>query len=207
MPRKTHKSRKAHSRRRPHTNPRSITIPAPAPVPAPAPAQTALAVPASVISPADADDSQPANPAPAVGQNPIIAPAQISGLTSRQQAALTFVVVSPSLSQAALAAGVNERTLRRWMDEPLFSEAVARLRAHSADLACQELQTLVLRSVSAITDALDAPDPAIRLRAARFALAYVVKIHQVQSLGSELQEIKDALNANLRSDSGENISP
>ena len=95
-----------------------------------------------------------------------------SNLTFRQQSALPVIAVSPTIIQAARASGIGESTLRRWLEDDHFRDELTRLRQASANLARQELQGLMLRSVSVLTEAMDDPDMAIRLRAARYSLSF-----------------------------------
>ena len=74
--------------------------------------------------------------------------------------------------QAARASGIGERTLRRWLEDGLFREELARHRREYADIVRQELQGLMLRSIAVIAQAIDDPDAAIRLRAARYAQSF-----------------------------------
>lgn len=50
------------------------------------------------------------------------------GLTSRQSKAIDALLAEPTLVRAATLAGVNERTLRRWLTEPVFRTAMFRAR-------------------------------------------------------------------------------
>ena len=116
-----------------------------------------------------------------------------SGLTFRQQSALPIIAVSPSIAQAARTSGIGESTLRRWLEDDQFRDQLTRLRQESAHLARQELQGLMLRSVSVLTEAMDAPDMAIRLRAARYALSFAIQICEAEKLRSDIQALEDAL--------------
>ncbi len=104
---------------------------------------------------------------------------EISGLTLRQQAVLPVMVNSPSLAEGARLSGVSERTLRRWLEDDAFRDELARRRQESADLACQALQGVLLRSVSVLAESLEDPDKSIRLRAARYAMSFAATIRQL----------------------------
>ena len=117
----------------------------------------------------------------------------IPTLSHRQQSALPLVALAPSIAQAARATGVGKTTLRRWLDDPDFRAEVTRLRQETADLARKELQGLMLRGVSVINDALDDPNPAIRLRAARYALSFGDKATDIHRLAADLKDLKDGL--------------
>ena len=116
-----------------------------------------------------------------------------SNLTFRQQSALPIIAASPSIAQAAGAAGIGESTLRRWLEEDDFRDELTRLRQESASLARQELQGLMLRSVSVLTEALEHPDVSIRLRAARYSMSFAVQICEAEKLRSDVQDLEEAL--------------
>ncbi len=114
-------------------------------------------------------------------------------LTHRQQAVLPVMAATPSLAEAARVAGFSERTLRRWLEDDHFRDELTRLRQESASLARQELQGLMLRSVSVLAEAMDAPDMAVRLRAARYALSFAIQVYEAQKLRADIQALEDAL--------------
>ena len=116
-----------------------------------------------------------------------------SDLTHRQQAVLPVMAAAPSLAEAARISGFNERTLRRWLDDDDFRSELTRLRQESAELARRELQGLMLRSVSVLSEAMDDPDKALRLRAARYALSFAVRICETEKLSKEIQDLEDTL--------------
>ena len=115
-----------------------------------------------------------------------------SGLTFRQQAALPTIALSPTLSQAARASGIAERTLRRWLVDPDFLQHIDRRRQETAHLARQELQGLLPLCASVFADAMKSPDPALRLRAARYALSFIIRISEVEKLDANLQDLEEA---------------
>ena len=116
-----------------------------------------------------------------------------SPLTFRQQSALPIIAASPTIPQAARTAGIGESTLRRWLDDDDFRAELVRLRQESAELARRELQGLMLRSVSVLAEAMDDPDKAIRLRAARYAMSFAVRICETGKLNRDIQDLEDAL--------------
>jgi histone H3/H4 len=50
------------------------------------------------------------------------------GLTPKQEQALIALLNEPTIERAAKTAGVGERTLHRWLDEPVFSRAYRKAR-------------------------------------------------------------------------------
>ena len=116
-----------------------------------------------------------------------------SNLSRRQQAVLPVMASAPSLAQAARISGFAERTLRRWLDDDDFRGELTRLRQESAELARLELQGLMLRSVSVLSQAMDDPDKAIRLRAARYAMSFAVRVSETEKLKKDIQDLEDAV--------------
>ena len=114
-------------------------------------------------------------------------------LTFRQQSAMPIVAASPTMARAARASGVDERTLRRWLDDEDFRNELTRLRQESANLARLELQGLMSRGVSVVAEAMDDPDVAVRLRAARYALSFAAQFCEAEKLRSEIQALEEAL--------------
>ena len=115
-----------------------------------------------------------------------------SSLTIRQQSALHIISASPTVAQAARTSGIGESTLRRWLADNNFRRELVRHRQESANLARQELQGLMLRSVSVLTEAMDDPDQAIRLRAARYALSFAAQICEAEKLRNDIRTLEAA---------------
>ena len=102
------------------------------------------------------------------------------GLSFRQQEALPIIAAAPTLAEAARSAGIGHTTLYRWLEDDRFRYELTRLREDTADLARQELQGLMLRSVSVLAEALEDPDKDFRLRAARYSLTFAGRIAETQ---------------------------
>ncbi len=116
-----------------------------------------------------------------------------SPLTLRQQSALSIIAASPSVAQAARASGVGQSTIYRWMEDDDFRGELSRIRQQSAELARRELQGLMLRSVSVLADAMEDPDKAVRLRAARYAMSFAVRISEIEDLRKQVQELEEVI--------------
>ena len=116
-----------------------------------------------------------------------------SGLSSRQQEALPIIAAAPTLAEAARSAGIGHTTLYRWLEDDRFRYELTRLREQSADLARQELQGLMLRSVSVLAEALEDPDKDFRLRAARYSLTFAGRIAETQGLLKKIDSLEQSL--------------
>ena len=115
---------------------------------------------------------------------------EISGLSHRQIAVLPIVALSPSIAQAARQSGVSERTLRRWVDEPAFSQQLYQLHRESYSLARRQLMGLVPHFISVFArEAIENPDSAIRIRAADHGMYYALKLAEVEKISQDLDDV------------------
>ena len=115
-------------------------------------------------------------------------------LTPRQQAVLPVLALSHSIAQAARDTGVSERTIYRWLNDAEFREQLSQLQEASYDLSRRQLQALAPHFLSVIArEAIENPDPALRVRAARYGMDYAVKFCDVDRLGDALRGLQDTL--------------
>ena len=109
---------------------------------------------------------------------------------------LPGIALARSLAQAAKDTGVAERTLCRWLEDPSFRQELDRLRQESYDLARQQAQAAMPMCLSILADAaLESPDPALRVRAARYLLSYGVKFVEADNLRERLKSVEDAFHS------------
>ena len=113
-----------------------------------------------------------------------------SDLTFRQQASLPVIAFSPTIAQAARASGIGESTLCRWLSDPAFSQQIDRMRHDTAQLARQELLGLMPLCASVFADAMQSPDPSLRLRAARYPLSFIIRVSEVEKLNADIQDLE-----------------
>ncbi len=118
---------------------------------------------------------------------------QLFAPTFRQQAALPVIASSPTIAQAARASGVGESTIRRWLDDPAFRDHLLRLRQEPALQARREVQCLTPICASVFAEAMQSPDPALRLRAARYASSFILRISEVEQLNAGIWDLEEAL--------------
>ncbi len=115
---------------------------------------------------------------------------ELSPLSLRQQTVLPVLALSPSVAQAARQSGLSERTLRRWLDEPAFREQLSRLHQESYELARRQLQALVPHFLSVLTaEAIENPDPSVRIRAARYAMSYALRFCETDRLAADARDL------------------
>ena len=121
-----------------------------------------------------------------------------SSLPSRQQAALPVLACSSSLAQAARDSGVSESTLRRWLADPHFNSMLADLRRQSFRVARQRILSLMPLCADVLAQALQDPDPAIRLRATRYAMSFNSRTVELEQLHSDLESLEATVEAQGR---------
>jgi len=115
-----------------------------------------------------------------------------SGLSHRQRAALPVVAFAPSIAQAARFSGIAESTLRRWLANPDFRQCVDRMREETVYAAHQEFKGLLPSCAAVFADAMQSPDPALRLRAARYAISFILRLNEADRLSADLQGLQSA---------------
>ena len=111
--------------------------------------------------------------------------------TARQQRAIEALLSAPSRTAAAKQSGVSERTLRRWLATPAFRghyEAAGRARMYDAMTL---LRAAVTDAVATLRDALSAPQPADRIRAAALLLEHGVNV-EVDELAARVAALETA---------------
>ena len=116
-------------------------------------------------------------------------------LTPRQRATILILAGANSVAAAARMSRVSRRTLHRWLKDEEFRQKLAEQANKSGQLARLQLQEISLRAVIALTDALEDPNPALRMRAIRTALDFSGKFNEAQLLHEEIQALEDALPA------------
>ena len=112
-------------------------------------------------------------------------------LTSRQRGTIPILAAANSVAAARMFR-VSRRTLHRWLKDEEFRQKQA---DKSGQLARLQLQEISLRAVIALTDALEDPNPTLRMRAIRTALDFSGKFNEAQLLHEEIQALEDALPA------------
>ena len=114
-------------------------------------------------------------------------------LTPKQTVAMPYIAANPSMTEAAKAAGISRVTLYRWMQDPSFRAELERIRRDAVDLAYAELRGLALKSVTAIAELLEDPDPRVRSMAARTALYNVARAEEVYQLRNRFDVLDRAI--------------
>ncbi len=119
---------------------------------------------------------------------------EVVPLTERQLSAIPYLAAFPSVHQAARAAGIGKSTLYRWLEDDLFREELSRVREETAEFARQEAKGLMLRAVDVFRDAMNDSDVSVRMRAARYSLAFSSEVGFAEKLRREIDHLQTAVN-------------
>ena len=113
-------------------------------------------------------------------------------LSAKQEAALVALLAQPTLSHAAQACGLNEKTLRRWLKQPVFAEEYRTLRRQMTQQAIAQAQqvsgqaVLVLRALMMSNDA----PASARVAAARSILELAMKGLETEDLLQRIEALE-----------------
>jgi hypothetical protein len=116
-------------------------------------------------------------------------------LRPRKERALLAVIAHPVLRDAALAAGVSETTLWRYMRDRDFARRLGEARGASVTHASVQLQGASGEAVKTLRDLMgreDAP-AASRVSAARAVLEHSFRARVVDELQAEVERLKELL--------------
>ena len=116
-------------------------------------------------------------------------------LPRKQEAALAALLQQPTIEKAAVAAGVADSTLRRWLTLPEFRRRYGEARRRLVDAAVLDLQrgcgSAVRALVGIVADA--AQPPAVRVSAARAILDSSFKGAELLDLAERVAALETAL--------------
>jgi len=103
-------------------------------------------------------------------------------ITPRQQRAVRALMENRTNGEAAKAAGIGERTLYRWLSEPLFRQALQDAENQAADMTARRLATGTRLALDVLVTILEseAAGDTLRLQAAK---AWLENYHRARDDG------------------------
>lgn len=113
-------------------------------------------------------------------------------LTERQMRAIETLLREPTTRAAAAAAGVNEKTLWRWLSDPTFAQAYRNARSRLLESTLVALQAAAIEAVKVLQEVMsnyEAPPPA-RVSAARAVLEFAIKGHDLIETEERLRQLE-----------------
>jgi hypothetical protein len=120
-------------------------------------------------------------------------------LTLRQAKALEAIMSERSIQAAAQKAGVERKTLYRWMAEESFASALREMRNQTFDRTMNsladaaELAVEVLREILADKEAARKDGASIQIRAASKALDSMLRSRDLIEIEQRLKKLEDLL--------------
>ena len=118
-----------------------------------------------------------------------------SKLSAKQHRAITALLTSKSVTEAATATGQGERTIYRWLSEPAFRQALSAAEGDLIDVATRRLLQLqggALDTLEALLgDGADA-SAGVPLRAAQVVLEHLLKLREMRDIEQRLQALEAA---------------
>lgn len=113
-------------------------------------------------------------------------------MTRRKEIAISNLLKLPTVSEAAEATGIGERTLWRWLQDPSFQEAYRKARRETVSQAVARLQKETSQAVEALAAVMgDAEAPATaRVSAARAVLELAIKAIEIEDIEARIAELE-----------------
>ena len=112
--------------------------------------------------------------------------------TRKQERAIAALLTTDSVTQAASVAGVGERTLYRWLQDPAFLEQYRKARKAALDQAISTLQERSNKAARALIDIVEDREmpPSTRVMAAREILQTSIKGVERDDFESRLEQLE-----------------
>ncbi len=122
----------------------------------------------------------------------------VKGLSANQLDAVTLLVSGMTYAEAAGRLGVSERTVRRYMADPAFKEALAILREQVSQMASNMLIARMANAVAVLVEIMQNPPErhgALRMNAATKILDYAFKVRNQDAAEGRLKRLEEAVAA------------
>lgn len=124
-------------------------------------------------------------------------------LPAKQELALQAVISYPTLKEAALAAGISEATLWRYLKESNFNRRLRETRRDAVNHAVIRLQRASSDAVTVLSDLMrkeDAPSAA-RISAAKSILDYTLRVAEMDRLNARIERLENYIRLRQEEDS------
>jgi len=117
-------------------------------------------------------------------------------LTTTQQRAIAALLSERDIRAAAKKAGVGERTLHRWLDDPAFQAELKTAETRAIDAAIRRLAELSGLAVDTLSAAMndEQTPPATKIRAAEVVLTKRPLLKELYDLEARIAALESRLN-------------
>ena len=115
-------------------------------------------------------------------------------MTQKQSEVLQALLTTTSKEAAASAAGVNRKTIDKYLQNDDFQQEYIRQRRQLIDNACGDLQRAMAEAVQTLTDIMrnDQNGTQSRIQAARSVLEYGVKLTELTDIAARVEALEEA---------------
>ncbi len=105
---------------------------------------------------------------------------------------MAALLVSRDVRSAATAAGVSERSLWRWLQDPQFTQELHQAESEAINTAARRLIGLSDLALNFLNDLLEDPTaaPGLRVRAADLVLTTLLKLREFAVLEARISELE-----------------
>lgn len=116
----------------------------------------------------------------------------------RREKAIAALLSQPTIKQAAKAAGIGERTLHTYLDDPDFKREYQERRRNMLETACGVLTYNVGYAIAALLEITTdkRAGKIARVNAARTILEYALKTFEEMDLQARIEALESATNGN-----------
>jgi DNA-binding MurR/RpiR family transcriptional regulator len=116
-------------------------------------------------------------------------------LSRRHEAVIVALLANPTIKDAAQAAGVNESTVWRLMQNPTFQQRYAAAREKAFDSALGSLEASAVQAINSLQKNLSCGTPAVEVQAGKAILDYSLKVREQFHYAERIRQLEQALKA------------
>ena len=112
----------------------------------------------------------------------------------QRQAVLDALVSGAAVKQAAVTAGVSEKTVRRWLSEPEFSDDIAQARADITKNIMAAVKSKAVQATEVLGEIMDnqKASPYARVQAAKTVLDTAFKAIETAEIVERIEQLEEA---------------
>ena len=118
-------------------------------------------------------------------------------LTVKHEKALISLLAGGDLKDAARAAGVEKRTIYRWLDIPIFHDELTRRKSKAIDAASVRLAGGMVAAIGVMRRIMDdeSTPPSIQLRAAHYYLSHALRYVELHDVIERIDALEERMQA------------
>ena len=116
-------------------------------------------------------------------------------LTQKQQRALVALLTNSTKEAAAKAAGIESKTLRRYLSDPEFQAEYRKAFAAMVEDATRQAQQAIAPALSCLREIVEDKEETAqtRIQAARSTLEYALRLTEQLDIVERIQALEDAV--------------